>query len=303
MKIVLFARTLGSTRLCKISQESGLLSNFGSLSKIRNARFGRSRPLGDNTYREVVEEYVNSKVLPALREKHREFVLKELVKRWENHKIMVGWLSWFFGYLDWYFIPKCSLLPLIEVGLICFPDLVYAEIKDAVIALVNREREGEQIDRALVKNLLGIFEEIGMGNRDAIYETDFEIFMLKDTIAYYRRKASLWIQEASCPDYMLKVEECLKKEKERVSHYLRASSEQMLLEKVQHELLTKYKIQLLEKEHSGCHILLTDDKVDDLVGKHTLQNSCTYIHLAQLVKTLDFLPALLKSDLCLQVLL
>ena len=48
MKIVLFARTLGSTRLCKISQESGLLSNFGSLSKIRNARFGRSRPLGVN---------------------------------------------------------------------------------------------------------------------------------------------------------------------------------------------------------------------------------------------------------------
>ena len=46
MKIVLFARTLGSTRLCRISQESGLLSNFGSLPKIRNARFGRPRPLG-----------------------------------------------------------------------------------------------------------------------------------------------------------------------------------------------------------------------------------------------------------------
>ena len=46
MKIVLFARILGSTRLCKILQESSLLSNFGSLPKIRNARFGRSRPLG-----------------------------------------------------------------------------------------------------------------------------------------------------------------------------------------------------------------------------------------------------------------
>ena len=46
MKIVLFARTLESTRLCKISQESGLLSNFGSLPKIRNAQFGRSSPLG-----------------------------------------------------------------------------------------------------------------------------------------------------------------------------------------------------------------------------------------------------------------
>ena len=50
MKIVLFARTLGSTRLCKISQKSGNLSNFGSLPKIRNARFGRCGPLGVNVF-------------------------------------------------------------------------------------------------------------------------------------------------------------------------------------------------------------------------------------------------------------
>ena len=48
MKIILFARTLGSTRLCKISQEFGVLSNFVSLPKIRNACFGRCGPLGVN---------------------------------------------------------------------------------------------------------------------------------------------------------------------------------------------------------------------------------------------------------------
>jgi cullin 1 len=32
-------------------------------------------------------------------------------------------------------------------------------------------------------------------------------------------------------------------------------------QKVQHELLTQYASQLLEKEHSGCHALLRDDKV------------------------------------------
>ncbi|KAF5756553.1 putative ClpP/crotonase-like domain superfamily [Helianthus annuus] len=31
-------------------------------------------------------------VLPLLREKHDEFMLRELVKRWSNHKIMVRWL-------------------------------------------------------------------------------------------------------------------------------------------------------------------------------------------------------------------
>ena len=46
MKIILFAKTLGSTRLCKISQEYGLLFNFGSLPKIKNTHFGHCGFLG-----------------------------------------------------------------------------------------------------------------------------------------------------------------------------------------------------------------------------------------------------------------
>ncbi|KAG4381468.1 hypothetical protein AAZX31_15G146400 [Glycine max] len=218
-------------------------------------------------YRESFEEYIVSTVLPSLREKHDEFMLRELVKRWANHKIMVRWLSRFFHYLDRYFIARRSLPPLNEVGLTCFRDLVYKElngkVRDAVISLIDQEREGEQIDRALLKNVLDIFVEIGMGQMDH-YENDFEAAMLKDTSAYYSRKASNWILEDSCPDYMLKAEECLKREKDRVAHYLHSSSEPKLLEKVQHELLSVYANQLLEKEHSGCHALLRDDKVEDL---------------------------------------
>jgi hypothetical protein len=51
-------------------------------------------------------------------------MLKELVKRWDNHKIMVRWLSRFFNYLDRYFIARRSLPALSEVGLMCFRDLV-----------------------------------------------------------------------------------------------------------------------------------------------------------------------------------
>ncbi|XP_042442574.1 cullin-1-like isoform X2 [Zingiber officinale] len=224
-------------------------------------------------YRESFEEYITSMVLPSLRVKHDEFMLRELVKRWLNHKVMVRWLSRFFHYLDRYFITRRSLPPLNEVGLTCFRDLVYQEVKDkvkdAVISLIDREREGEQIDRALLKNVLDIFVEIGLGNMEC-YENDFEAHLLKDTAAYYSRKASNWILEDSCPDYMLKAEECLKREKDRVAHYLHSSSEQKLLEKVQHELLYVNASQLLEKEHSGCHGLLRDDKVDDLSRMYRL---------------------------------
>ncbi|KAL9659124.1 hypothetical protein QQ045_018653 [Rhodiola kirilowii] len=135
-------------------------------------------------------------VLPSLREKHDEFKLRELVRRWANHKVMVRWLSRFFYYLDRYFIARRSLLPLHDVGLTCFKELVYEVVKDkvrdAVITLIDQEREGEQIDRALLKNILEILVEIGMGSMEQ-YENDFEQAMLDDTAAYYSRKSSNWI--------------------------------------------------------------------------------------------------------------
>ena len=80
----------------------------------------------------------------------------------------------------------------------------FRSIKVFLLMKIDQEREGEQIDRALLKNVLDIFVEIGMGQMDH-YENDFETAMLKDTSAYYSRKASNWILEDSCPDYMLKV--------------------------------------------------------------------------------------------------
>lgn len=224
-------------------------------------------------YKEVFDEYIRSTVLSAVRDKHDEFMLRELVQRWLNHKVLVRWLSRFFHYLDRYFVARRSLPPLNAVGLSAFRDLVYMEVRvnamKAVIVLIDKEREGEQIDRSLLKNVLDIFVEIGMGEM-GLYETDFEAHMLEDTADYYKSKATIWIESDSCPDYMLKAEDCLRRERDRVSHYLHSTTEQKLVEKVQHELLVNRANQLLEKEHSGCRALLRDDKVDDLSRMYRL---------------------------------
>ncbi|KAF9590569.1 hypothetical protein IFM89_035887 [Coptis chinensis] len=182
-------------------------------------------------YRKTFDEYLEATVFPSIQEKHDEHMLRELVKRWNNHKVMVGWLSLFFHYLNRYYTTRKGLATLSDVGLICFRDLIYENIKvrakDVVISFITKEREGEQIDRALLKNALDIFVEVGMGTMDC-YKNDFEVALLDDTSAYYSRKA----EEYSCPDYISKVEESLKQEEDRVSHYLHCSSEQKLLERV-----------------------------------------------------------------------
>ncbi|KAI9124886.1 hypothetical protein K1719_004213 [Acacia pycnantha] len=96
--------------------------------------------------------------------------------------------------------------------------------------------------------------------------------MLDGTSSYYRRKAASWIEVDSCPSYMLKAEESLKRERNRVGEagYLHCGTLRKLVERVQHELLVTHVTQLLEKENSGCGVLLIADKVEDLSRMYRL---------------------------------
>ncbi|KAL4338674.1 hypothetical protein AHAS_Ahas12G0233800 [Arachis hypogaea] len=105
--------------------------------------------------------------------------------------------------------------------------MVKADAREAVITLINKEREGGQIDRSLLKNIVDIFVEVGLGKLDH-YEQDFEIQMLDDTANYYKSKGTIWI------------------------------------EKVHHELFGTNGSQLTRKVYFGFPALLTNDKVEDL---------------------------------------
>ncbi|KAI3852270.1 hypothetical protein MKX03_018915 [Papaver bracteatum] len=118
-------------------------------------------------YQGVYKYYLQSVVLPAIQEKHDDVsMLHELVKRWKNHKLMVKQLSRCFLYLESYHIPRHFFPTLEGVGFNCFRKIIGEEmmkvrVKDAVISLINQEREGGQIDQTLTKNVLQIFVELG----------------------------------------------------------------------------------------------------------------------------------------------
>ncbi|KAI3950617.1 hypothetical protein MKW92_001177 [Papaver armeniacum] len=90
-------------------------------------------------------------------------------------------------------------------------------VKDAGIALVNLEREGNEIDWSLVKDVVDIFVEIGDGKLDCDLN-DLETAVLTDLVDYYIGKVFNEITPR----------ECLQKEKDRVSHYLHPSSKEKL---------------------------------------------------------------------------
>lgn len=144
---------------------------------------------------------------------------------------------------------------------------MYEEMKkkarEAVLKQVEAERDGEQVDFGLLRDVLAIFQEVGMGKLDA-YNADFEEFLLADTGNYFRRKAATWIEEDSTPEYLAKAEECLRAEEGRVERYLHVDTKPKLLREAETQLLAEHQVRLLEKEHSGCAALLRDDKKEDL---------------------------------------
>ena len=122
-------------------------------------------------YQDVFVQYLNHTVLPDLRAKGGQFMLAEVGKRWSNHRdIMVKWMRKFFLYLDQYYTKREKLPSIPDTGMMVFRDTMFPMVKNdlttAIIDMVTLEREGGQIDRGLLKSVVDLFVEMGLGSMD-----------------------------------------------------------------------------------------------------------------------------------------
>ncbi|EEY64187.1 Cullin family protein, putative [Phytophthora infestans T30-4] len=151
---------------------------------------------------QTFDTYLEQKVLPSLEQAHDEFFLQELVKRWTNHKLMMKWMTRFFMYLDRYYVKHHSLPTLDDAGLQSFDRMVFQKVKvrvkDAMIELIEKERNGEIIDTTLMKNCVEIFEVMGMKSLD-VYQSCLEADLVSTSAIYYERKSKGWLSEDSTP--------------------------------------------------------------------------------------------------------
>jgi cullin 1 len=140
-----------------------------------------------------------------------------------------------------------------------------------MLVIIDEERDGKVVDRDLLRQVVELFESMGMGSLDS-YTADLEEPLLVTTREYYARKREEWIAKDSTPDYLIKAEKALEDEKERVLNYLNSHSECKVLRVCEEELLEKCQKTLLDKEGSGCKALLANDKTEDLERMFALFN-------------------------------
>ena len=195
-----------------------------------------------------------------------EQFLLELKDKWDKHKLSSIMIRDILMYMDRTYVASQKKVPVYERGLQIFRDEVCrnARIKDRLLEmlldLVQRERQGEMIERSLVKTVTSMLVELG---RD-VYQRDFEAAFLQASATFYQIESNEYISQNSAADYLRKAEQRLEEEKERVAHYLDKASEPKIREVAERELIAKHMRTIAEMEHSGIVAMIEDNKIADL---------------------------------------
>ena len=84
-----------------------------------------------------------------------------------------------------------SVQPLGQKGYEIFYVLVFqkvnADTRDSILNVINMERQGETIDRDLVKGVVDIYIEIA-GNNYTVYKQEFEDYFLPASEEFYQKE-------------------------------------------------------------------------------------------------------------------
>jgi cullin 1 len=244
-------------------------------------------------YKKVISEYCEENVL-LMTGITGEELLKKLAEFWDKQTILVFWMQRVFQYLDRFFTKSNNNVypDLFSAALRSFQECVYDKVKDRCIAgmidVINRERNGEDVDQDVLRLLVEMLCTVGdsspkiikhkdvckdrlywQSSSKGFYKTDFETAFLDATTNYYKAKVTGWMAECSCARFLEEVQRRLDDEERRINQYLDRASEAELKTTCQRELILNTAKQLVEME-TGCKAMFQNQKYSELTLMYKL---------------------------------
>ncbi|XVF58253.1 hypothetical protein PTKIN_Ptkin07bG0049700 [Pterospermum kingtungense] len=192
--------------------------------------------------------------------------LEEIERKWAEHKMAFQIIRDVLMYMDRTFIPKTRKTPVQELGLNLWRDVVIhsykiqSRLQDTLLENIRRERNGEVIERGLLRSITKMLMDLG----PSVYQNDFEKHFLEVSADFYRLESQEFIESCDCGEYLKKAERRLNEEMERVSHYLDTSSEDKITNVVEKEMIESHMHRLVQMENSGLVNMIVDEKYKDL---------------------------------------
>ncbi|NXD35541.1 CUL4A protein, partial [Copsychus sechellarum] len=227
--------------------------------------------------RQVCEEHVKAQIL-QFREYpfvlHRNSLdsllfLKKINKCWQDHCRQMIMIRSIFLFLDRTYVLQNSVLPSIwDMGLELFRNHIISDKQvqtktiDGILLLIERERNGEAVDRSLLRSLLSMLSDL-----QQVYKESFEQRFLEETNCLYAAEGQRLMQEREVPEYLHHVNKRLEEEGDRVITYLDHSTQKPLIACVEKQLLGEHLSAILQK---GLDSLLDENRIPDLTQTYQL---------------------------------
>ncbi|XP_074846812.1 cullin-4A isoform X3 [Carettochelys insculpta] len=199
--------------------------------------------------RQVCEDHVKAQIL-QFRENSLDSLLflKKVNKCWQDHCRQMIMIRSIFLFLDRTYVLQNSMLPSIwDMGLELFrrhiisDKLVQNKTIDGILLLIERERNGETVDRSLLRSLLSMLSDL------QVYKESFEQKFLEETNCLYAAEGQRLMQEREVPEYLHHVSKRLEEEGDRVITYLDHSTQKLLIACVEKQLLGEHLTAILQK--------------------------------------------------------
>jgi len=218
---------------------------------------------------------------------------------WVRYTTAMKYINHIFQYLNRHWIKreaddgKKEVYEIYTLAIVIWRDHFFTALKsrltNALLALIEKERNGEQIDTTLVGGVISGYVSLGLNKEKPkettldVYKESFEEEFLNQTEVFYTAESSQFIAMNTVADYMKKVETRLAEELLRVRSYLHPSTESELVAKCDRVLIEKH----LDTIWNEFQKLLDDDKIEDLTRMYTL--------LSRVAKGLDPLKNTLEK--------
>ncbi|XP_076935501.1 cullin-3A-like [Bidens hawaiensis] len=198
--------------------------------------------------------------------------LEELNRKWMEHNKALQMIRDILMYMDRTYIPSSHKTPVHKLGLNLWRDNIIhsadiqTRLQDTLLETVQKERNGEVINRGLMRNIVKMLMDLG----SSVYQQDFEQSFLDLSANFYRGESQQFIECCDCGEYLKKAEKRLNEEIDRVTHYLDAESEVKITNVVEKEMIESQMNRLVHMENSGLVNMIVDDKYDDLARIYNL---------------------------------
>ncbi|XP_031622090.1 cullin-4B [Contarinia nasturtii] len=188
--------------------------------------------------------------------------LKKMDECWQSHCQQMIMIRSIFLYLDrTYVLQNPTVHSIWDMGLdlfrshIAMNSTVQKRTVDGLLMLIEKERNGDAVDRTLLKSLLRMLSDL------QIYQDAFENNFLVATKNLYQAEGQKKMQELEVPDYLQHVDKRLAEENERLLHYLDPVTKPQLIYTVEKQLLSEHLTGIL---HKGLENLLEENRLSDL---------------------------------------